>query len=99
MNRIFPLHWRGLLAAVLMLLALPLQAQLVIDIRGGDANQIPIAVLQFAGESQLPQSMTDVIEADLARSGRFRMLYAGGLSSQPGDQSQVRHFALLQKSL
>ena len=89
MNRIFPLHWRGLLAAVLMLLALPLQAQLVIDIRGGDANQIPIAVLQFAGESQLPQSMTDVIEADLARSGRFRMLYAGGLSSQPGDQSQV----------
>jgi hypothetical protein len=70
MNRIFPLHCRGLLAALLMLLALPLQAQLVIDIRGGDANQIPIAVLQFAGESQLPQSMT----CHRGRSGAQRPL-------------------------
>ena len=29
-------------------------AQLTIEITGGGANQIPLAVLQFANESQLP---------------------------------------------
>ncbi len=64
-------------------------AQLSIEITGGGANQIPIAVLQFAGEGALPGSISDVIEADLTRSGRFRSLYAGGVSPLPTEPSQV----------
>ncbi len=64
-------------------------AQLTIEITGSGANQIPIAVLQFAGESALPASISDIVEADLQRSGRFRMLYAGGVSSPPSELAQV----------
>src|SRR6187401_1270415 len=64
-------------------------AQLSIEIRGGGANQIPIAVLQFAGESVLPGSVSDIVESDLQRSGRFRTIYAGGVTTPPTDPSQV----------
>ncbi len=59
----------------LLLLAGQAHAQLNIEITGGGANQIPIAIAPFAGESALPASITQVIEADLARSGRFRTLF------------------------
>ena len=70
-------------------LASPAQAQLTIEITGGGANQIPIAVMLFPGEEQLPSRITDVIESDLQRSGRFRMQYAGGISPVPTDPLQV----------
>ena len=60
------------LLAAILLLAGPARAQLTIEIIGGGAIQIPIAVLPFAGESVLPQSITEIIEQDLSRSGRFR---------------------------
>lgn len=78
-----------IIAAWLLVLAGTAQAQLTIEITGGGANQIPIAVLQFAGENVLPASLTDVVEADLARSGRFRAQYAGGVQPLPTDPSQV----------
>ena len=53
------------------------QAQLSIEITGGGANQIPIAIAPFAGEAALPTGLSDVVEADLARSGRFRTLHVG----------------------
>ena len=78
-----------LLAACLLLVAGAARGQLTIEITGGGASQIPIAVLQFAGESVLPTSITDIIEADLQRSGRFRMQYAGGVNPLPTEQAQV----------
>lgn len=75
--------------ASLLLAAGTAGAQLTIEITGGGANQIPIAVLPFAGESILPASLTDVIEADLVRSGRFRAQYAGGVTPLPTEASQV----------
>lgn len=75
--------------ASLLFLAQAAQAQLTIEITGAGANQIPIAVLPFAGESQLPGSVTDIIEADLHRSGRFRTLYSGGVNPVPSEASQV----------
>ena len=65
------------LALLLALAAGPAAAQLSIEITGGGTNQIPIAIAPFAGESALPQALTDVIDADLARSGRFKTLYTG----------------------
>jgi TolB protein len=64
-----------LFAAVL--LAGPTQAQLTIEITGGGANQIPIAIAPFVGETALDPAITDIIEADLSRSTRFRTLYIG----------------------
>ena len=78
-----------LLAVCLCCIAGAAQGQLTIEITGGGSNQIPVAVLQFAGESVLPTRITDIIEADLLRSGRFRMQYAGGVNPLPTDPTQV----------
>jgi len=75
--------------AALLLFAGPARAQLTIEILGGGANQIPVAVLPFAGETALPQSITEIVEQDLTRSGRFRTLFVGGISPLPTEISQV----------
>src|SRR5258705_236559 len=83
MNRIATLF------AVLAFFSGAAQAQLTIEIIGGGANQIPIAVLPFAGKSALPQSITEIVEQDLSRSGRFRAIFVGGVSPVPTDIAQV----------
>ncbi len=83
---------RYLLTSIGLLLALltaNAQAQLSIEITGGGANQIPIGVLRFAGERVLSQSISDIVEADLQRSGRFRMLFAGNVDPPPAEVAQV----------
>jgi TolB protein len=77
------------LAAFLILLAGAARAQLTIEITGGGANQIPIAILPFVGETLLPQSVTEVVEHDLSRSGRFRTIFVGGVTPLPSEPSQV----------
>ncbi len=80
------LVWIGLLLALACTGA---QAELSIEITGGGANQIPIGVLRFAGEDALPQNISDIVEADLRRSGRFRMLFAGNVTPLPTEPTQV----------
>ena len=80
------------LRSVLLLLALvstSAYAQLSIEITGGGANQIPIGVLRFAGEQVLSQNISDIVEADLQRSGRFRTLFAGSVDPLPTEVAQV----------
>jgi TolB protein len=77
------------LAAALLLVAAPVHAQLTIEIIGGGANQIPVAVLPFVGENALPQSITEIVEQDLTRSGRFRAIFVGGVSPVPSEIAQV----------
>lgn len=69
-------------AAVLFLWLMntPLHAALDIEIFGGGATQIPIAIVPFAGEEKLNQSITSVVAADLQRSGLFRMVDLAGLA-------------------
>src|SRR6266853_11462 len=85
------MSWRTFapLLAAILLLAGPARAQLTIEIIGGGANQIPIAVLPFAGESVLPQSITEIIEQDLSRSARFRAIFVGGVNPLPTEIAQV----------
>jgi len=78
----------AILAAIFLLVAVPAHAQLTIEIIGGGANQIPVAVLPFAGESVLPQSITEIVEQDLTRSGRFRTIFVGGITA-PSDVKDV----------
>src|SRR6266852_4114531 len=75
--------------AALLFLAGAARAQLTIEIIGGGANQIPVAVLPFVGESALPQSITEIVEQDLSRSGRFRAIFVGGVNPLPTEIAQV----------
>lgn len=82
---------RSQLILWLFLALLPLQsfAALTIEISGGGAQQIPIAVVPFGGKAQ--ENLSNIIGADLRRSGLFRVLETGGVASQPTDLSQVKY--------
>lgn len=54
--------------------ALPAHAQLQVSVSGGNFNPIPIAVTDFLAGDPMGQQMTDVISADLDRSGLFNTL-------------------------
>lgn len=66
-----------------------------IEILGGKANQIPIAVTPFDEQSQeIPkqiQKMNKIIESDLKRSGLFDTLNISGVSSFPRDADEVNY--------
>lgn len=66
------------------------QAALDIEITGGSAQQIPIAVVPFGNGNSMKENIADIINADLRRSGLFRLLDARGMPSQPTRASQVR---------
>ena len=66
------------LAFLLWLISTPLQAALDIEIFGGGATQIPIAIAPFTAEEKLKQSITAVVAADLQRSGLFRLVDSSG---------------------
>lgn len=58
----------------LLCTVLPARAALNIDIVGAGENQIPIAIVPFANEDKLAQSITEVVLLDLKRSGLFRLV-------------------------
>lgn len=65
------------LFAALALCPLVGHAQLTIEISGAGANQIPIAIPPFDGETAMDNSLSDVIRADLQRCGLFRNVETG----------------------
>ncbi len=66
-----------LAASAFSLTAATAQAQLTIEITGAGANQVPIAVADFAGDRAVGQAVTSVVRADLGRSGVFRLVDPG----------------------
>jgi TolB protein len=86
---------RRLVCAVAVLAPLaPLssaRAALSIEIIGTGATQFPIAVVPFRAEAGLPQPVTTVIAADLARSGLFRVVDSGGLNPVPYEPQDLNY--------
>ena len=80
---------RTFLFLSILLLALGARAQLTIDITTSGGRQIPIAVMPLAGESSQPQSVSEVVGADLARTGLFRLVNTIGISPIPTEPSEV----------
>ncbi|QJR14471.1 Tol-Pal system beta propeller repeat protein TolB [Usitatibacter palustris] len=80
---------RYLLCFGALLLALSARAQLTIDITTTGGRQIPVAILPLAGETSQPQSVSEVVGADLARTGLFRLVNAVGVSPLPTEPSEV----------
>jgi TolB protein len=72
-----------------LLLALSAQAQLTIDITTSGGRQIPIAVMPMAGDASQPQSVAEVVAADLGRTGLFRMVNTAGVNPLPTEPSEV----------
>lgn len=56
------------------------QAQMRIEISGVGSRQIPVAVATFADESVSPQKISEIIKADLERSGAFKIIDANIIS-------------------
>lgn len=79
------------LAAVFLLAASTLaQAALTVEIVGGAAQQIPIAIVPFSQPEAKLDNPAAIIAADLQRSGLFRPLDTRGMLSQPHDLAEVR---------
>jgi TolB protein len=79
-----------LLALLSWWLAVPAAAQMTIDVSGAGARQYPIAITNFPGEAALPESLTQIVRADLERSGLFRVIDTAGISPVPTELAQVR---------
>jgi TolB protein len=79
-----------LLSAMLMLgRAGGVLAQLSIEIIGGGAQQIPITVLPFGEEDRFTQRVSQVVSADLQRSGMFRLGSQGSVRPFPAEANEV----------
>ena len=75
------------LAVLLLAGALPAHAQLTIDVIGGGASQIPITVLPLGNEQKYEQKISQIVSADLRRSGLFRL---GAVGSKRPFPTQVK---------
>jgi TolB protein len=76
---------------LLCLASTTVRAQLTIEIIGGGADQIPITVLPFASEEKYQQRISEIITADLTRSGRFRSQEAGSVRPLPSEPAEVNY--------
>ena len=77
--------------ALLWLGAATARAQLTIEIIGGGADQIPITVLPFAAEDKYQNRISEVVTADLSRSGRFRLQEIGSVRPLPSEPVDVNY--------
>ncbi len=70
-------HLRAFALLLLACLALPAHAQLAIEITGAGATRIPVIIPVFENEQVLPNSVSDIVRADLERSGLFQVMDNG----------------------
>lgn len=80
------------LFCLLVLVAVsPAQAAMEIQVVGGSAKQIPVALVPFqiaAGQPTPP--LTDIVASDLQRSGQFKLIDTAG-TQQPTSAAQVAY--------
>ena len=66
-------------------------AALEIEISGGGAQQIPIAIVPFGGAGSTKENISEIIAADLHRSGLFRVLETRGMANLPTNPTQIKY--------
>lgn len=67
----------------------PVFAALDIEISGGSAQQIPIAILPFSDEAKQQNKISEIVSADLRRSGIFKVLETRGVADFPVNASEI----------
>lgn len=63
-------------------------ASMTIEIVGGAANRIPVAIVPFAVTTGV-QDPAEIVSADLNRSGLFRLIDSQGVSPLPSEPEQI----------
>ncbi len=89
-----PLPWLAALLALVFPLAAAAQQGLEIDIVGGNAAALPIAVvpMPYQGSGAAPATdVSAVVTADLNRSGQFRGLPVSDIVERPTRSSEVNY--------
>ena len=83
---------RFLSALVLLAVSVGAHAQLVIEITRGQENAVPIAVVPLGWDSTgtPPFDVSEVVAADLQRSGRFAPLDRKDMIDRPSSGDQIR---------
>ncbi len=71
----------------------PASARVEIDITRGVAEPLPIAIPTFLGTSQYGKQISDVIKADLKRSGLFNPMDEAAFIEKIADTNQTPQFA------
>ena len=66
-------------------------AALEIEISGGSAQQVPVAIVPFGQAGNGADNISNIIAADLKRSGLFRILETGGVVNHPTDIMQINY--------
>ena len=66
-------------------------AALEIEISGGGSSQIPIAIVPFGGAANTKENINEIIAADLARSGLFKVIETRGMANFPTQSSQIKY--------
>lgn len=66
-------------------------AALEIEISGGSAQQVPIAIVPFGLDSNSTNNIGNIIAADLKRSGLFRLIETGGVVNRPTNITQIKY--------
>jgi TolB protein len=69
---------RDLVALLGAAAAGPALAQFRVEVTGVGLTQLPIAIAPFRGDTELPQKVAAIVQADLERSGQFRVVDAAG---------------------
>ena len=62
----------SIFAGILLTLCSSSWAQFRVEVAGVGMTQIPITIASFRGQEQVSQKISDIIQADLERSGQFR---------------------------
>ncbi len=92
--KVFNQHMLALVFLVASIVtSLQANAALEIEISGGGAQQIPVAILPFAEPAGISSkdNLHEIIAADLKRSGLFRVLETRGMANLPTAVSQVKY--------
>jgi len=79
----------ALFAALLGLTALSAQAELTVQITQGVESGIPIAIVPFGGP-QAGENIGSIVAANLARSGRFKVLPESQMTERPTAPEQIQ---------
>src|SRR5690606_3724862 len=81
----------GVLLAVLLAAPRLAPAALTIEIVGSGERRIPVAIAPLPGEEALPFKISEIVAADLTRSGLFRIIDAGGVNPPPVEPADIRY--------
>jgi TolB protein len=85
------LRWLTALLSLLLPIAANAQQGLEIDIVGGNASAVPIAVVPMQGPATLQTDIAKVVAADLNRSGSFRSLPDKDMVERPTRGGEINY--------